>query len=485
MPFVNVKLIKGVFDADQKREMIEKLTNTMVEIEGESMRPVTWVTIERSRAVSGGSAARPSPPRTCAICSAPQSAEVAMRRTPAVAAPESLRPRSRKARLRRARRAAAPTTPAQNACRPDPNASTTRTDHALDHRPQLERGPPRTVWRPGATCAIFRTARLDPRQRSRGRPAGQPRSGLLRSDDGRRAVSHPRSAGARRRRRTPRQWFDASLAMAHADASAGWIFAQGAVQNAWLAVAADERFARDYFKRPQTIATSSAGRPTAELIDGVYVVQARWASVSGCTSADFVGGMVVTAGPGGSPETRMVLQPGAAAIEPTWDTLGLRHRQPPRQPRRPRRDTGLANLQMARPRRDPTGDSRQRDHDHRDGVAGGRGGAARAARGRSRSPPTPPNTSSARSRTTRLIAQAPFIRGFAGCAAGSSWQRPGCGTCSMSCGTTPPTGRPRHRRTGPHPAGRHRSGHRRRRRGADGRLLVGADAATGRTRWSV
>ncbi len=46
MPFVNVKLIKGVFDADQKQAMIEKLTDTMVEIEGESMRPVTWVTIE-------------------------------------------------------------------------------------------------------------------------------------------------------------------------------------------------------------------------------------------------------------------------------------------------------------------------------------------------------------------------------------------------------------------------------------------------------
>ena len=46
MPFVNVKLIKGVFDADQKRAMIEKLTDTMVDIEGEAMRPVTWVTVE-------------------------------------------------------------------------------------------------------------------------------------------------------------------------------------------------------------------------------------------------------------------------------------------------------------------------------------------------------------------------------------------------------------------------------------------------------
>ena len=38
--------LKGVFDADQKRAMIEKLTDTMVDIEGEAMRPVTWVTIE-------------------------------------------------------------------------------------------------------------------------------------------------------------------------------------------------------------------------------------------------------------------------------------------------------------------------------------------------------------------------------------------------------------------------------------------------------
>jgi 4-oxalocrotonate tautomerase len=46
MPFVNVKVIKGVFDTDQKRAMIEKLTDTMVDIEGEAMRPITWVTVE-------------------------------------------------------------------------------------------------------------------------------------------------------------------------------------------------------------------------------------------------------------------------------------------------------------------------------------------------------------------------------------------------------------------------------------------------------
>ncbi len=46
MPFINVKLIEGVFDAGQKREIIERLTETMVEIEGENMRAVTWVVVE-------------------------------------------------------------------------------------------------------------------------------------------------------------------------------------------------------------------------------------------------------------------------------------------------------------------------------------------------------------------------------------------------------------------------------------------------------
>jgi 4-oxalocrotonate tautomerase len=49
MPFVTVKLIEGVFDADQKREIIERLTETMVGIEGENMREVTWVVVEEVR----------------------------------------------------------------------------------------------------------------------------------------------------------------------------------------------------------------------------------------------------------------------------------------------------------------------------------------------------------------------------------------------------------------------------------------------------
>lgn len=46
MPLLTVKVIEGVFTAAQKREMIRKLTDTMVAIEGENLRPYTLVVIE-------------------------------------------------------------------------------------------------------------------------------------------------------------------------------------------------------------------------------------------------------------------------------------------------------------------------------------------------------------------------------------------------------------------------------------------------------
>ena len=46
MPLINVKLIEDVFTPEQKRQMIKKLTEAMVAIEGETMRGVTWVFIE-------------------------------------------------------------------------------------------------------------------------------------------------------------------------------------------------------------------------------------------------------------------------------------------------------------------------------------------------------------------------------------------------------------------------------------------------------
>jgi len=46
MPLIQVKLLENVFAPAQKKEMIQKLTDAMVSIGGENMRPVTWVIIE-------------------------------------------------------------------------------------------------------------------------------------------------------------------------------------------------------------------------------------------------------------------------------------------------------------------------------------------------------------------------------------------------------------------------------------------------------
>ena len=54
MPFVNIKIIEGVFNKEQKQEMIRKVTDTMVAIEGENMRPVTWVVVEEVKSGDWG-----------------------------------------------------------------------------------------------------------------------------------------------------------------------------------------------------------------------------------------------------------------------------------------------------------------------------------------------------------------------------------------------------------------------------------------------
>jgi 4-oxalocrotonate tautomerase len=46
MPLVEVKVIKGVFSSEEKSEMIRRITETMVDIEGENLRQVTTVIVE-------------------------------------------------------------------------------------------------------------------------------------------------------------------------------------------------------------------------------------------------------------------------------------------------------------------------------------------------------------------------------------------------------------------------------------------------------
>ena len=54
MPLVDIQLIEGVFDQKQKEEMIRKVTDAMVEIEGEAMRAVTWVRVHELKSGNWG-----------------------------------------------------------------------------------------------------------------------------------------------------------------------------------------------------------------------------------------------------------------------------------------------------------------------------------------------------------------------------------------------------------------------------------------------
>lgn len=45
MPLVDIHIIEGVFNQEQKQQMIKQVTDTMVSIEGENLRGVTWVKI--------------------------------------------------------------------------------------------------------------------------------------------------------------------------------------------------------------------------------------------------------------------------------------------------------------------------------------------------------------------------------------------------------------------------------------------------------
>ena len=59
MPLIQVKIIEGVFSQEQKQEIVKKLTDVMVSIEGENMRPVTWCIVEEVKSGDWGIAGKP------------------------------------------------------------------------------------------------------------------------------------------------------------------------------------------------------------------------------------------------------------------------------------------------------------------------------------------------------------------------------------------------------------------------------------------
>ena len=74
MPIVNVKLIEGVFSPRQKRDLIEKLTDAVVQVEGENLRSVTWVYLVE---VNQGELAIGGTPLTASAVHAMQRGEIA------------------------------------------------------------------------------------------------------------------------------------------------------------------------------------------------------------------------------------------------------------------------------------------------------------------------------------------------------------------------------------------------------------------------
>ncbi len=46
MPLVTIDVIKDVFTNDQKAELIDRVTEAMIAVEGENMRPYTWVRVQ-------------------------------------------------------------------------------------------------------------------------------------------------------------------------------------------------------------------------------------------------------------------------------------------------------------------------------------------------------------------------------------------------------------------------------------------------------
>ena len=51
MPMVTIDVIKDVFTPVQKQQLISKVTEAMIAVEGENMRGVTWVRIQE---IAGG-----------------------------------------------------------------------------------------------------------------------------------------------------------------------------------------------------------------------------------------------------------------------------------------------------------------------------------------------------------------------------------------------------------------------------------------------
>jgi 4-oxalocrotonate tautomerase len=58
MPFIDIKVIEGVFTPEEKRELVERVSEAVIAVEGEALRPVTHTAITETPsgewAIGGG-----------------------------------------------------------------------------------------------------------------------------------------------------------------------------------------------------------------------------------------------------------------------------------------------------------------------------------------------------------------------------------------------------------------------------------------------
>jgi 4-oxalocrotonate tautomerase len=61
MPFIDIKVIEGVFTPEEQRELVERVSEAVISVEGEALRPVTHTVVTETPSGSwaiGGQAMR-------------------------------------------------------------------------------------------------------------------------------------------------------------------------------------------------------------------------------------------------------------------------------------------------------------------------------------------------------------------------------------------------------------------------------------------
>ena len=59
MPVATIKVVEGVFNADDKRRMIERVSEAMASVEGQALKEKTYVIIEEIKSGDWGIGGKP------------------------------------------------------------------------------------------------------------------------------------------------------------------------------------------------------------------------------------------------------------------------------------------------------------------------------------------------------------------------------------------------------------------------------------------